>query len=119
MRAFSIGFQYIEGSPPEEKEIVANPSWAKCRFVIRKSELYEYSCVSVPANPDAFSLAVSKGEIEIHEETLERLGIRLPDPRRPKFFELPKTACVIESVPIIGGKVEMLAEAVAPRVVLL
>jgi HK97 family phage prohead protease len=120
MKAFSIGFQYLDGSAPEEKEIVANPSWAKARFVIRKSELYEYSCVSVPANPDALSLAVSKGSIDVAEETLLQMGIRVPNPRRPKLFMLPKSACILESVPSFSGEVEMLAELPKPpRVVVL
>jgi len=120
MRAFSIGFQYIEGSAPEEKEIIANPSWAKCRFVIRKSELWEYSAVSIPANPDAVSMAVSKGELDLSEATLHQLGIRVPNPRRPILFMLPKTACVLEEVPSFVGKVEMLAEVPRPsRVVVL
>ncbi|MGH9427503.1 MAG: HK97 family phage prohead protease [Terriglobia bacterium] len=85
LRAFSIGFMPQKGGPPEEKEIVEKPSWAKARWIIRACELYEFSSVSVPANPEALATAISKGML--CGETLERFGIR--DPRN-RVISIPE-----------------------------
>lgn len=53
MSAFSIGFRTLEGSPPTPEEVRADPSKADCRFIHRKTELLEFSCVTIPCNPDA------------------------------------------------------------------
>lgn len=53
MSAFSIGFRTLEGSPPTLDEIRADPRKADCRYVHRKIELLEFSCVTIPRNPDA------------------------------------------------------------------
>lgn len=53
MSAFSIGFRTIEGSPPTPEELRADPSKADCRYIHRKWELLEFSCVTIPCNPDA------------------------------------------------------------------
>lgn len=53
MSAFSIGFRTLEGSPPTPEELRADPSKADCRFIHRKWELLEFSCVTIPCNPDA------------------------------------------------------------------
>ena len=59
--AVSIGFIPELAGPPSEKEIKANPTWSNARRVIRSWDLLEYSFVTVPCNPEALTLAVSKG----------------------------------------------------------
>jgi len=61
LSAASIGFAPLEQSPPTPKEIKSRPDWADARNIIRKWEILEWSLVTVPANPEALSLAVSKG----------------------------------------------------------
>lgn len=69
MRAFSVGFlpdvKHIEDFPDEK----CNDGKKKPKRRFNKWELLEYSCVPVPANPEALSLAMSKGMIK--DETLK------------------------------------------------
>lgn len=60
LTAISIGFSPLEQGPPTEKEILKRPELAQARNIIRKWELLEYSFVTIPANPQALSLSVSK-----------------------------------------------------------
>jgi HK97 family phage prohead protease len=96
LRAFSIGFMPTKGGPPEEKEITEKPAWAKARWIIRASELYEFSCVSVPANPEALAMAVSKGML--CNETMERL--HLEDPRKRVFSLSPNVKLYVPKAPV-------------------
>lgn len=103
LNAFSIGFMPTDGGPPEEKEILDNPSWAKARWVIRKWELFEYSAVSVPANPEALAMAVSKG-LDITAETMDRLGVA--DPRKRRSILIPGVSDLLSrEKPNIGNKI--------------
>ena len=83
LRAFSIGFQpdFTKSSPPTPAEVKARPDLAECRCIYRKWELLEYSAVPVPANPEALSVAVSKGLLipESLEQALASLGIASED----------------------------------------
>jgi phage head maturation protease len=108
LSAFSIGFMPTEGGPPEEKEILENPTWAKAQWVIRKWELFEYSAVAVPANPEALALAVSKG-LNITAETMDRLGVA--DPRRRRSILMPGVSDVLSrEKPDIGTKIFIFGE---------
>lgn len=71
LNAASIGFTFIEGSAPTEKELEKNPQW-KNVFVIRKWELHEWSVISVPSNPEALVQAKS---MNLDEETLHIMEI--------------------------------------------
>lgn len=61
LNAWSIGMRPIKGAPPTEADIRGRPDWAGCAWIYREWELLEYSAVDIPANPDAVTLAVSKG----------------------------------------------------------
>jgi len=61
LNAFSIGFMVLDWSVPTAKDIEGNPDLEKCRAIIRKSSLLEYSAVPVPSNPEALAREVSKG----------------------------------------------------------
>ncbi len=64
LRAFSVGFD-----PVESKDL---GGWAQEYL---KQELYEVSCVTVPANPEALMKAVEAGEITDEEaKALELRG---------------------------------------------
>lgn len=73
LRGISIGMNpsTIERSPPSPGELRKKTAWAEARMVIRSAELVEYSFVSVPANADALTTAVSKGLIRETEPWLE------------------------------------------------
>jgi HK97 family phage prohead protease len=79
LRGFSIGFQPVveDMSPPTTKELRERPEWAAVRCIYRKSSLLEYSAVSIPANPEALALAVSKGLV------CDQLKAMLPTPPLP------------------------------------
>lgn len=66
LKAFSIGFLIKENGwhAPAEKEIKEHPEWASARRIIDKWELLEFSAVPVPANPNAFAVAVKSGSID-------------------------------------------------------
>lgn len=68
MSAFSIGFRTLEGSPPTPEEVRADPTKADCRFIHRKTELLEFSCVTIPCNPDAVVV-----EKSLRSPTMQRL----------------------------------------------
>jgi hypothetical protein len=74
MRGISVGMRprTMEVSPPTPGEIRKRPELAEARRLIRSAELIEYSFVSVPANADALTTAVSKGLIKLTEPYLER-----------------------------------------------
>lgn len=61
LNAWSVGFTTIRASAASKGELDARPDWAESRRLIREWELFEYSLVAVPANPEALTLAVSKG----------------------------------------------------------
>lgn len=61
MYGFSISFDPVEYGPPTVEEIRARPELAECRCIYRVWDLMEYSCVAVPANPEAIAEAVSRG----------------------------------------------------------
>lgn len=48
-------------SAPTSQELRKEPDLAACWMMIRKCELAEYSIVSVPGNPEALAMAVSRG----------------------------------------------------------
>lgn len=89
MKAFSIGFDpdpEASGKPTEE-ELKQNPGWKDVRRVYRKWSLLEYSAVSVPSNPEALALSLSKGSIELCEHTRSLLS--LPPLRRRVCVAIP------------------------------
>lgn len=61
LKGVSIGFISRDFSAPTAAEIKGRPELAKARGIHRKWELFEYSFVTVPCNPEALTLAVSKG----------------------------------------------------------
>lgn len=92
-KAFSVGAKPIEGSPPTTAEIKARPEMASCKWVWRKIELHELSCVPIPANPEALVIAISKGVISPSEAIQKQLGIRrepvIPRPEEPPASDEP------------------------------
>lgn len=61
LNAFSIGFMPIEQRPATKGDF--DRYGDGCRRVFSKSQMLEYSCVPVPANPEAVRMAFSKGLI--------------------------------------------------------
>jgi len=87
LKAFSIGFDPHESSPPTRDEIRKRPDWAAARLVHRKWTLLEVSVVSVPANPEALAMAVSKGTLHLSEEMMNLLNEHRNRPRRVKLTQ--------------------------------
>lgn len=61
LNAHSIGFQSLKASAPTTKEINGRPDLKQARLIHREWELLEFSIVGIPCNPQALTLAVSKG----------------------------------------------------------
>ena len=79
MKAWSIGFIPKEWEDFEEK--VDGEKRRGRRY--KKWELLEFSSVPVPANPNALSLAVSKG-LKVSEAIMKELGITITDTGKAK-----------------------------------
>lgn len=63
LSAWSVSFNPIDAGMPTPDEIRAKPALADCRCIYRKWDLLEYSCVTVPGNPEAVRQARSLGLI--------------------------------------------------------
>lgn len=63
LRAFSVNIvpDMARCSSPTADEIRKRPELAECYLMFRSSDLAEYSAVSVPGNPEALTMAVSRG----------------------------------------------------------
>ena len=81
--AHSIGFHSLSASAPTVVEKRADPNLENARLIHREWELFEFSIVGVPANPEALTLAVSKG---LSAETAKILGGEEGD--RPRILEM-------------------------------
>ncbi len=74
LKAFSIGFMSRESREPKEQDLKNHPEWAEVRRIHSKWELFEYSAVPVPSNPEALAIAVNKG-MELSDELKKDLHI--------------------------------------------
>jgi hypothetical protein len=70
--SFTKGAFLTEPSPEEIKK---NPDWAEARRIYDEWEMFEYSSVPVPANPEALGIAVKAKELSLSKETCEELGL--------------------------------------------
>lgn len=61
LNAWSISFDPVEASSPTPEEIRKRPDLATCNRIYRKWDLLEYSCVTVPGNPEAVREAFRRG----------------------------------------------------------
>jgi len=79
LKAWSVGFMPKSGGfrEPVEDDLKARPDWAGCRGIYTDWELWEYSAVPVPSNPEALALAVKTGVKSIPEGLLALM--KLPD----------------------------------------
>jgi len=71
LKAFSIGFVPLKWDDAEQKGSKVKPKRTYTEW-----ELLEYSCVPVPSNPEALTIAVGKG-LAIGEELKKDLGIEI------------------------------------------
>ena len=63
LSAWSVSFAPIDAGLPTPDELRAKPALADCRCIYRKWDLLEYSCVTIPGNPEAVRQARSLGLI--------------------------------------------------------
>jgi len=108
LRGISIGMAplSVECSAPTPDEIRKRPDWANARRIIRKAELMEYSFVSIPANADALTTAVSKGMIKLIESVMERFVRVITDanPRKTIVRAVPRVVVKVVEVPLAPPK---------------
>jgi len=79
LKAWSVGFMPKSGGlrEPTEDDLKARPDWAGVRGIYTDWELWEYSAVPVPSNPEALALAVKSGTKSIPGDLLDLMD--LPD----------------------------------------
>jgi len=80
LRGRSIGFIPLVIDQPSPEQIKARPDWANANVIISKSELFEYSVVSIPCNEDALQQVVSKG---LKASALAALGLTVKGKTTP------------------------------------
>jgi hypothetical protein len=93
LKGRSIGFLTLMIDQPTPEQLQARPDWKDAQIIISKSEMFEYSVVSVPCNDQALQEAVSKGLKEFSSSALETLGIKVPElpaKEQPKPIVRPK-----------------------------
>jgi hypothetical protein len=61
LNAWSISFDPIESGRPAPDEIKKRAELADCEVVYRVWDLLEYSCVTIPGNPEATRQAIARG----------------------------------------------------------
>ena len=88
LKGVSVGFDSMdcERRAPTAAEIKANPDWATVRSVVTKWPLLEYSCVPIPANPNALAEAVAKGLVSSRGKAalgIEEAGEAGPETETP------------------------------------
>jgi phage head maturation protease len=99
LKGRSIGFIPLVIDSPTPEQIKARPDWEGANVIISKSELFEYSIVSIPCNEDALQQVVSKGLKDFSTEALAALGLNVQAPikettvkPRPKPIDESKLA---------------------------
>jgi HK97 family phage prohead protease len=107
LKAFSIGARPREGSPPTPEEVRKRPELAECKWVWRKIELTELSCVAVPANPEALATAISRG-LALSDGARRRLGVGAAAPAPPAPQERPAPP---PALPPLAGRTFQAAHA--------
>ena len=103
LNAFSVGFMPIKGHSPTPDDIRKNPDLADAFWIYDKWNLLEYSPVPVPSNPEALATAVKSKAVELSDETIKELGIKVeaaepepePEPTNTtvKVFKVECTTC--------------------------
>lgn len=61
LNAWSVSLLPLEYGRPTPEEVKKTPDWAEASLIYRQWELLEYSCVTVPGNPEACREARSRG----------------------------------------------------------
>jgi len=85
LTSHSLSFLSNHSSKPTTKEINERPELQQAKMIHRDWELLEFSVVTVPANPDAVALAISKGYSDSIIKLLggnENKGIEPPKPEQ-------------------------------------
>jgi len=77
LNAFSVGFIPIESRIPTDEDIKKNRAWKNARKIISKWEMYEFSGVAIPANPQALTEAVKSHKLNLSEEMQTEFNIKI------------------------------------------
>ena len=79
LNAFSVGFQPLEYHQPTPDEIKKTPEWANASRIYDKWEMWEFSAVPVPANPEALAVAVKSKDVALSQEVADELGLEVEE----------------------------------------
>lgn len=106
LNAWSVSLLPLEYGRPTPEELKKNPAWAEASLVYRAWELLEYSCVTIPGNPEACRAARARG--------LALEG--WPEDEPPAPDPTPATTPDAGLPPLIGRTIDDYLRAVRGRV---
>ncbi len=114
LRAWSIGMDPSTASGREltEKDVRKRNEWAGGRFIIEKSDLLEFSAVSIPANEDALNRAYGEGLIKYTKQYLPCGVVVSPD---DEANDPPIVVRVDEPTVRVVPPVKIVSPIVSPR----
>jgi hypothetical protein len=84
MAGKSIGFLPLKWHSPDYGEIGQNSALKDVARVIDEWLLLEYACTWLPTNQEALVEAVSKSQIQLHQDSLAALGLTAGVPPAPQ-----------------------------------
>lgn len=112
MRGFSIRFDPLEWSKPTPDEVRAHPEWARVDEVFRRWSLLEYSCVTIPSNPECLAEARARG-ILLPEWSARPDPAHAPaSPASPPAADDPLSRLIAETGPIRSRSLDQVVGAV-------
>jgi hypothetical protein len=94
LRGKSIGMDWptVERRDITAEDVRKHNDWAGAKTVIEKAAVYEYSIVSIPANPEALAEAQDKGLIRLTKSYF-------PEPEKKIQIVVP--ARIVRAVPVV------------------
>lgn len=92
VKAFSIGFAYIETRPPSPED--RKRYGDELAQVVSKARLLEYSIAPLPSNPDALATAVQKGTVSrsLAKRVFGEQAVPKPAPAEPMRVSISAAA---------------------------
>jgi hypothetical protein len=102
LNAWSISFDPRDYGPPKPDEVRKRPELAECRCVIRTWDLLEYSCVTLPGNPEATRAARAR-------------GLALPSWPLEELAAGPQAAPKPELPPLVGRPLDAVLRGIGPQ----
>ncbi|NOR27584.1 MAG: HK97 family phage prohead protease [Lutibacter sp.] len=106
MNSFSVGFRALERYDNEKEQKYADKNGKVPHTVYTECELYELSCVTIPANQDANIIRSFKSFIDTDFKSDELIKFAAEIKSSEKYIEITKTIDDEDIKPKIVGKID-------------